>query len=66
MFSKFSSFLAKKHQVFSTPARAFRASPVLNKKLSLGEAVMVLEEKIASIQQVVSTASPTNILERPH
>ena len=46
----------------------FRASPALNKKLSIGEAADVLEHKISGISQVVSRYSWISliyILERP-
>jgi hypothetical protein len=32
----------------------FKTTPVLNKKLSIGETAVVLEDKIAGISQVVS------------
>lgn len=35
----------------------FKTTPVLNKKLSIGETAVVIEEKIAGISQVVSRYS---------
>jgi hypothetical protein len=60
MFSKLATYAAKGKIARMTPAlsslscREFHSSQILNKKLSIGEAAVVLEEKIAGISQVVS------------
>ena len=35
-------------------SRAFRATPQVNKKPSIGDAVTILQSKVSSINQVVS------------
>jgi hypothetical protein len=35
-------------------SRAFRATPQVNKKPSIGDAVTILQSKVSSISQVVS------------
>lgn len=39
----------------------FRATPAMNKKLSIGEAADVLEHKISGISQVVSRYIPRSV-----
>ena len=60
MFSKLATYaargkLATSYGSMTNMAKAsFRSSQALNKKLSIGEAAVVLESKIAGISQVVS------------
>ena len=39
----------------NTSARSFRAAACANKKPSIGDAVTILQSKVSSISQVVST-----------
>jgi hypothetical protein len=41
--------------------RGFRAAPVVHNKLSIGEAAVVLEEKISSLSQLVSNSNPERL-----
>jgi hypothetical protein len=55
MLSKLVSQRAATNQMLNLSNRAFRASVVANKKPSIGDAVTILQSKVSSINQVVST-----------
>ena len=57
MLSKLISRYAKQQTLVNMAHRGFRASAVANKKPSIGDAVTILQSKVSSINQVVSTAS---------
>jgi len=44
-------------QMVNQSTRAFRASVAANKKPSIGDAVTILQSKVSSINQVVSTTA---------
>ena len=56
MLSKFLTKLSQP-QLTSMSTRAFRASPQMNKKPSIGDAVTILQSKVSNINQVVSLSS---------
>jgi hypothetical protein len=56
MLSKFLTKLSQP-QFTSMSTRAFRASPQMNKKPSIGDAVTILQSKVSNINQVVSAPS---------
>ena len=58
MLSKLVSRAAKfapSMSMMQVASRGFRASPMVNKKPSIGDAVTILQSKVSSINQVVST-----------
>jgi len=52
MLSKLVSRLNTSQTLLNNTSRAFRASAVANKKPSIGDAVTILQSKVASINQV--------------
>lgn len=57
MLSKLISRYAKQQTLVNMAHRGFRASAVVNKKPSIGDAVTILQSKVSSINQVVSNHS---------
>ena len=58
MLSKLISRYAKQQALVNMAHRGFRATAVVNKKPSIGDAVTILQSKVSSINQVVSTDRP--------
>ena len=56
MLSKLISRYAQQQTLVNMAHRGFRATAVVNKKPSIGDAVTILQSKVSSINQVVSTA----------
>ena len=56
MLSKLISRYAKQQTLVNMAHRGFRASAIVNKKPSIGDAVTILQSKVSSINQVVSIA----------
>jgi hypothetical protein len=54
MLSKLISKARFNQQYVNLSTRAFRATTVLDKKPSIGDAVTILQSKVSSINQVVS------------
>ncbi|CDW84693.1 atp synthase alpha subunit [Stylonychia lemnae] len=52
MLSKFFTRLSQTQNMTQMATRAFRASPQMNKKPSIGDAVTILQSKVSSINQV--------------
>merc|ERR1719223_576935 len=52
MLSKLARTMKHQHGLLQTSQRAFRMSPVANKKPSIGDAVTILQSKVSSINQV--------------
>lgn len=46
--------VSKNQSLLSLQQRAFRASAIVNKKPSIGDAVTILQSKVSNISQVVS------------
>ena len=46
--------VSKNQSLLSVQQRAFRASAIVNKKPSIGDAVTILQSKVSNISQVVS------------
>jgi hypothetical protein len=55
MLSKLFTRLNQTQGASMMAQRAFRASPQMNKKPSIGDAVTILQSKVSNINQVVST-----------
>jgi hypothetical protein len=55
MLSKLFTRLNQTQSATMMAQRAFRASPQMNKKPSIGDAVTILQSKVSNINQVVST-----------
>lgn len=55
MLSKLFTRLNQTQSASMMAQRAFRASPQMNKKPSIGDAVTILQSKVSNINQVVST-----------
>lgn len=65
MLSKFITRLSQTQNMTQVASRAFRPAPQMNKKPSIGDAVTILQSKVSSISQVVSTSNrsrTTNLL----
>jgi len=54
MLSKLFTRLNQTQSMTSLATKAFRASPQMNKKPSIGDAVTILQSKVSQINQVVS------------
>ena len=54
MLSKLFTRLNQTQSLTPLAQRAFRASPQMNKKPSIGDAVTILQSKVSNINQVVS------------
>ena len=54
MLSKLFTRLSQTQNMTQIAHRAFRASPQINKKPSIGDAVTILQSKVSNINQVVS------------
>ena len=54
MLTKLTQRAINQQRIVDNSARAFRASAVINKKPSIGDAVTILQSKVSSINQVVS------------
>ena len=54
MLSKLFTRLNQTQSMTSLATKAFRASPQMNKKPSIGDAVTILQSKVSNINQVVS------------
>merc|ERR1719223_2384831 len=54
MLSKLARTMKHQHVLLQTSQRAFRMSPVANKKPSIGDAVTILQSKVSSINQVAA------------
>lgn len=54
MLSKLFTKLNHTQNITNLAHRAFRASPQVNKKPSIGDAVTILQSKVSNINQVVS------------
>ncbi len=54
MLSKLFTRLNQTQSMTSLATKAFRASPQMNKKPSIGDAVTILQSKVSNISQVVS------------
>jgi len=61
MLSKFFTRLSQTQNMTQMATRAFRASPQMNKKPSIGDAVTILQSKVSSINQVVSSSLPEHL-----
>jgi hypothetical protein len=57
MLSKLFTRLNQTQSMTQWPLRAFRATPQMNKKPSIGDAVTILQSKVSNINQVVSITS---------
>ena len=57
MLSKLVSRYNSKATLVNMAQRGFRASAIAHKKPSIGDAVTILQSKVSSINQVVSTTS---------
>jgi len=55
MFSKLLTRAGRKN-VALVATRAFRTTPILNQKPSIGDAVTILQEKVSQLSQVVSSS----------
>ena len=55
MLSKLISRYSAHQTLVNMTHRGFRASAIANKKPSIGDAVTILQSKVSSINQVVST-----------
>ena len=55
MLSKLVTSMSQNQNMLNLSTRAFRASAVANKKPSIGDAVTILQSKVSTINQVVST-----------
>lgn len=53
MLSKLFTRLHAQQNITQMATKAFRATPVMNKKPSIGDAVTILQSKVSSINQVV-------------
>jgi len=53
MLSKLFTRLNQTQSMTSLATKAFRASPQMNKKPSIGDAVTILQSKVSNINQVV-------------
>jgi hypothetical protein len=53
MLSKLFTRMNQQQNMTQMAARAFRATPILNKKPSIGDAVTILQSKVSNINQVV-------------
>ena len=58
MLSKFFTRLSQTQNMTQVASRSFRATPQVNKKPSIGDAVTILQSKVSSINQVVSSGVP--------
>lgn len=58
MLSKLFTRLNQTQSATQMAQRAFRASPQMNKKPSIGDAVTILQSKVSNINQVVSAHVP--------
>ena len=56
MLSKLFTRLNQTQSMTQLAQKAFRASPQMNKKPSIGDAVTILQSKVSNINQVVSRA----------
>jgi len=54
MLSKLFTRLNQTQSMTSVAQKAFRATPQVNKKPSIGDAVTILQSKVSNINQVVS------------
>jgi len=54
MLSKLLTRFSHQQNITYLSQRAFRASPQVNKKPSIGDAVTILQSKVSNISQVVS------------
>jgi len=54
MLSKLFTRLNQTQSMTQLAQKAFRASPQMNKKPSIGDAVTILQSKVSNINQVVS------------
>ena len=54
MLSKLFTRLNQTQRMTQMAQMAFRATPVMNKKPSIGDAVTILQSKVSNINQVVS------------
>ena len=61
MLSKLISRNVSKAALVNMAQRGFRASAIVHKKPSIGDAVTILQSKVSSINQVVSTLKPAHI-----
>ena len=58
MLSKLFTRLNQTQSMTSLATKAFRASPQMNKKPSIGDAVTILQSKVSNINQVVRLQKP--------
>ena len=58
MLSKLFTRLNQTQSMTQLAQKAFRASPQMNKKPSIGDAVTILQSKVSNINQVVSISHP--------
>ena len=61
MLSKLFTRLNQTQSMTSLATKAFRASPQMNKKPSIGDAVTILQSKVSNINQVVSKQTNKNL-----
>jgi hypothetical protein len=61
MLSKFFTRLSQTQNMTQMATRSFRATQQLNKKPSIGDAVTILQSKVSSINQVVSSPLPEHL-----
>ena len=66
MLSKLFTRLNHTQNITSIASKAFRASPQMNKKPSIGDAVTILQSKVSNINQVVSNAPRIRLGVRNH
>jgi len=65
MLSKLFTRLNQTQSASMMAQRAFRATPQMNKKPSIGDAVTILQSKVSNINQVVSTYLKSAEFKRP-
>ena len=61
MLSKLFTRLNQTQSMTQLAQKAFRASPQMNKKPSIGDAVTILQSKVSNINQVVSVLKTLRI-----
>lgn len=66
MLSKLVTRFSSQQNITYLTSRAFRATPQLNKKPSIGDAVTILQSKVSNINQVVSTLNYSSKKIRHH
>ena len=66
MLSKLFTKLHRSQNITQMAQMGFKATPMMNKKPSIGDAVTILQSKVSNINQVVSFVCDASESMKPH